>query len=229
MRDLRNDLGGVWRAASRMTASRGGGRSVMFIAARDGEGTSSMAASFALIAAQRASKTAWLVDLDLRRNQAFKAFEAGFAGADSRPARAFDGSLRTDQFYQIVPRVAENADTKLLTACEIQGHRLLVTRFRNERLREGQRVQIRTAPDWWRALSKISDWAVIDAPSLARSPAGLAMAGQMDGVVLVVEADQTHAEDVIAARRDIEAHGGKIIGVAMNRVKADARVASRLA
>lgn len=227
MRDLRKDIGSVWRATSRLTAARGGGRSVMFIAARDGEGTSSMAASFAIIAARSAAKTAWLVDLDLRRNPAFAAFERGFASDIGKPGRSFDGSLRTEQIYQVVPRDSAGDDTKLLTACEITNERLLVTRFRRERLQPGQRVQVRTAPDWWRALSKISDWAIVDAPSLARSPAGLAMASQMDGVILVVEADRTHAEDVLAARRDIEAHGGEVIGVAMNRVKRDARMASR--
>lgn len=227
MRDVRDQLSNVWRAASRMTAKQGNGRSVMFIAARDDEGTSSVAASFALLAEKRVQKTAWLVDLDVRRNAAFKAFEEGFADGIGAPGRAFDASLRQEQIYSIVPRVAGGSDDKLLTAHEIQGARLLVTRFRNERLRQGQRVQIRTAPNWWRALRAVADWIVVDAPSLERSPAGLAMASQMDSVILVVEADKTSAEDVVAARREIEAHGGEIVGVTMNRVGADARFASR--
>ena len=229
MRDMRSDLGNVWRVASRLTASSGGGRAVMFISARDGEGTTSIAASFALLAARRVEKAAWLIDLDLRRNPAFRAFETGFADRIGKPGRAFDASLRQDPIYSVIPRVADNGADKLLTAHEIDGARLLVTRFRNERLRQGQRIQIRTAPDWWRALRKVSDWIIVDAPSLERSPAGLAMASQMDGVILVVEADATSAEDVVAARREIEAHGGEIIGVTMNRVRADARFANRFA
>ncbi len=227
MRDLRSDLGTVWRTASRLTASGGAGRAVMFIAARDGEGVTSLAASFALLAGRQAEKPAWLVDLDLRRNPAFEAFETGFADRIGRPGRAFDASLRQEPIYSVVPRIAGKAEGKLLTAHEIDGANLLVTRFRNERLQPGQRVHIRTAPDWWRALRKLTDWIVVDAPSLQRSPAGLAMAGQMDGVVLVVEADRTSTEDVLSARREIEAHDGEIIGVVMNRVRADARFADR--
>ncbi|MEM1086202.1 MAG: hypothetical protein AAGH90_00615 [Pseudomonadota bacterium] len=229
MRDLRGDLGNVWRHASRLTSSQGGGRTVMFVSARDGEGTTSVAASIALMAARRAQKQAWLVDLDLRRNAAFKAFERGFAKHIGQPGRAFDASLRTEQIYSIVPRVATRGADKLLTAHEIPSTQLLVTRFRNEHLNKGQRVQIRTQPGWWSALRQIADWIVVDAPSLERSPAALAAASQMDGIFIIVEADRTSAEDVVAARREIEAHGGDVCGLVMNRVGSDARFADRFA
>ena len=79
MRDLRPDLSTLWQSVSRLRSARGA-RSVMFVAARSGEGTSSMAASFALIAAEHAARTAWLVDLDLGVNEAFGGFDTGFAG-----------------------------------------------------------------------------------------------------------------------------------------------------
>ncbi|MEL7231811.1 MAG: hypothetical protein AAGJ85_04810, partial [Pseudomonadota bacterium] len=59
--------------------------------------------------------------------------------------------------------------------------------------------------------------------------AALAAASQMDGVFIVVEADRTSAEDVVAARREIEAHGGEVRGLIMNRVGSDARFADRFA
>ncbi|MEO1641803.1 MAG: hypothetical protein AAFR74_00600 [Pseudomonadota bacterium] len=227
MRDLRGDLGNVWRAASRLTSSEGGGRTAMFVSARDGEGTTSVVGSIALMAARRAQKQAWLVDLDLRRNAAFKAFETGFAKHIGQPGRAFDASLRREQIYSIVPRVATRGSDKLLTAHEISGTQLLVTRFRNEHLKRGQRVQIRTQPDWWSGLRQIADWIIVDAPSLERSPAALAAASQMDGIFIVVEADRTSAEDVVSARRELEAHGGEVRGLVMNRVGSDARFADR--
>jgi len=229
MRDLRGDLGNVWRNVSRLTSKNGGGRTAMFVSARDGEGTSSAAASIALLAAKRAQKSVWLVDLDLRRNSAFKGFERGFAKGVGAPGRAFDASLRREQIYSIVPQLTTRGGDRLLTAHEITNTQLLVTRFRNEHLKKGQRVQVRTQPDWWTALRGITDWAIVDAPSLERSPAALAVASQMDGVFLVVEADSTSAEDVIGARREIEAHGGEVRGIVMNRVGSDARLADRFA
>ena len=70
---------------------------------------------------------------------------------------------------------------------------------------------------------------VVDAPSLERSSAGLAMASQMDGVFLVLAADSTGADEVIALRDQVEAHGGHVAGVVMNRIGADAHFADRLA
>ncbi|MEM7492293.1 MAG: hypothetical protein AAF296_02865 [Pseudomonadota bacterium] len=229
MRDLRGDLGNTWRSISRLTSAGGNGRCVMFVSARDGEGTTSVAGSIALMAARRAQKQAWLVDLDLRRNSAFKAFERGFAKHIGSPGRAFDASLRQNQIYSIVPSIATRSAQKLLTAHEIPDARLLVTRFRNEHLNRGQRVQIRTQPDWWSSLRQIADWIVVDTPSLERSPAALAAASQMDGIFIVVEADCTNAEDVVAARREIEAHGGDVRGLIMNRIGSDARFVDRFA
>ncbi|GAB5458660.1 MAG: hypothetical protein Hens3KO_16900 [Henriciella sp.] len=227
MHDLRDQLGDVWKNTLRLTKGVEGGRSVMFIAASSGEGTSSVAASFALLASQYAEKTAWLVDLSLRRNVAFSAFEQGFASDIGKPGRAFDASLRQDQIYTLIPEAASGAQNKLLSAHEIEGQRLLVTRFRNEHLSEEAQVQVRTSPGWWQALRKISDWAIVDAPALERSPAGLAMVSQMDAVFLVVQADRTSPEMVIRARNEIEAHGGSVSGVVMNQLRADARLFER--
>lgn len=232
MRDLRDRLDRAWLTASRLTPD-GGARCVMFMSAREGEGTSSLAASFAMMAARKSQKATWLIDLDLRRNSMFAAFERGVFRDAGAPGRAFDASLRTDPIYMLSPpgleRGSENADKKLLTVHEIKGTRLLVSRFRNEELRPGQRVQLRTQPAWWDTVRRAADWVVVDAPALSRSPAGLAMAAQMDGVIIVLQADSTGAEEVMGLRREIETHGGRVIGVVINRIGADARFADRLA
>lgn len=232
MQDLRADLTNVWRTAERLT-SPSGARAVMFIAASSFEGTSSMAASFALLTSKRARRMAWLVDLDLRNNSAFKGFQKGFAHDVAQPGRAFDASLGTNQIYTISPHTISSAGQrskpeKLLAVHQIKNERLMVTRFRNERLRPAQRVHVQTQPVWWNKLRRAADWITVDAPALERSGAGLAVASQVDAVVLVARADQTNAEDLTALRREVDMHGGNIIGVAMNSVKADARLADRL-
>ncbi len=228
MHDLRADLSNLWRAAARMTSAEGG-RTILFVSAKAGEGTSSVAASFALIAAEKSPRSTWLVDLDLRRNAAYRAFEEGFAANAGVPGRAFDASLGRAPPYSVSEAAQANGEgNKLLTAHQVQGTRLLVTRFRNERLRPGQRVQLRAQPGWWSTVRQAADWVVVDAPALERSDAALAVASQMDGVVVVVRADKTRAEDVATLRMEIEAHGGKVVGVVMNRMRADARLADRI-
>ena len=161
----------------------------------------------------------------------FAAFEDGFVRDAGAPGRAFDASLRTDPIYTLTPSNPDRAgaEKKLLTVHEIKGTRLLVSRFRNEELKRAQRVQLRTQADWWKTVRRAADWIIVDAPALTRSPAGLAMAAQMDAVFIVLEADSTGAEELLGLRREIEAHGGRIGGIVMNRIGADARFADRLA
>ena len=227
MRDLREDLENIWRMANRLPSPDVGAKVIMFVSALSGEGTTSMAASFASIAARRSEKPAWLVDLDLKRNSAFSGFERRFARDIGKPGRAFDASLRQTPIYSISPRAADTKQDKLLTAHEIEGLPLLVTRFRRERLQQGQQVVLRNSPDWWAALRTISGCIIVDAPALDRSAAALTMAEEADGIVLVVEADRTNAVDVAGALRDLESKRGLVLGAVMNRVGADARFADR--
>ncbi len=232
MHDLRSEMRPLWHNVARLS-TRQGGRAVMFIAAQAGEGTTSVAASFALTAAARVRRSAWLVDLDLRRNQAIRGFSEGFARDIGLPGRAYDASLGTSQFFSIgkeqdADRGRDAKAPKLLTAYNIEDTRLMVTRFRSDRLRPGQQIRLRTRVSWWEALRRATDWIITDAPALERSAAGLVMAGQMDGVILVVRADRTPADDVMMLRSEVEAHGGKVIGVAMNQRLRDACIADRM-
>ncbi len=226
MLDLRAELESLLRVLARLTSLRGA-RAVMFIAPNGGEGTSSVAASAAIMVAARSARAAWLVDLDLHKNIAFAGFEAGFAKGVGRPGRALDASLKADQFYLVAGTEADPSFSKLLTAHRIEDSRLLVTRFRTERVPAGRKVQMRTAPDWWSMLRSMSDWIIVDAPALSQSTAGLVMASQMDGVILVAQADVTSSEALSSLRLEIEAHGGKVVGVVMNRLKSDASIADR--
>jgi Mrp family chromosome partitioning ATPase len=230
MRDLRSDLGDLYRALAQ-TPGVEGGRSVMFMSARSGEGVSSVAASFALLAAQHARRAVWLVDVDLKRNHQFNTFAVGpFAQAFGGVGPPYSAALKTQPFFTVEPEDAEaNAGLGLFTAHRVGDTRLMVTQFDKSRLKSTQAIRIRTQPDYWQAVRAATDWAVVDAPALELAGAGLAIASQMDRVVIVVRADETTPADVDAVRREIEAHGGKVAGVVLNRRKGDARVADRFA
>lgn len=233
MHDLRSDLDTLWRAAGRLTVAKGG-RGIMFISAHDGEGTSSVAASFALMAADKCRRAAWLVDLDLHENPQFEAFKRGDFDGLGLPSRAYDASLGTRPFYDIIEarrgeRRGGEDNTKLLAAHQITGTRLLVTRFRNEKVAHGGKIHLSTRSEWWGALRRGADWIIVDAPAVERSGAGLAMASQMDGVIIVVQADQTRPEAVTNLVKEIEAYGGQVLGVVMNRTRADTRFIDQLA
>lgn len=228
MRDLRADLHELYRSLSQ-TPSTEGGRAVMFIAARSGEGTSSVATAFALLAAEQARKPVWLVDLDLKRNHLFNTFAVGpFAEAFGGVGPPYSAALKTQPFFSIEPESLETAQgLGLFTAHRVGETRLMVTQFDASRLASGQSIRIRTQPAYWQTVRAATDWAVVDAPALELATAGLAIAAQMDETVIVVNADDTCPNDVETVRRQIEAYGGRVAGVVLNREKPDARFVDR--
>lgn len=230
MKDLRADLVDLYRQLAQTPATEGG-RSVMFMSARAGEGSSSIAASFALMAAEHARKPVWLVDLDLKRNHLFNAFAVGpFAHAFGGVGPPYSAALKTQPFFSIDPEDPEaTSGLGLFTAHRVGETRLMVTQFDASRIKQGHAVRIRTQPAYWEAVRAATDWAVIDAPAMQLAGAGLAIASQIDRIVIVVRADQTPPSDVDALRREIESHGGKVGGVVLNRVRRDARFIDRLA
>lgn len=232
MFDLRPDLDPLWRAAGRLTPAKEA-RAVMFMAANAGEGASSVAASFALMSAERSERTTWLVDLDVHANPVAAAFERGFAKDIGKPGKSYDASLGLQPFYDIIDEEYGKLDKpvsrpKLLAVQQVEDTRLLVTRFMHDRLEPGQKVRLVTRPEWWRKLRQSADWVIVDAPALKTSGAGLAMASQMDGVVIVVDADKTQPEEVTSLRHEIENHGGHVLGVVMNRLRKDALLVDRM-
>ncbi|MDP3740064.1 MAG: sugar kinase [Hyphomonadaceae bacterium] len=230
MKDLRADLLELHRQLSQ-TPATDGGRSVMFMAARSGEGVSSVAASFALMAAEHARKPVWLVDLDLKRNHLFNTFAVGpFANAFGGVGPPYSASLKTQPFFTIEPDDPETTEgLGLFTAHRVGQTRLMVTQFDASRVKKNHAIRIRTQPAYWQTVRAATDWAVVDAPALELAGAGLAIASQMDRCVIVVRADETTPGDVDAVRREIESHGGRVAGVVMNRVRNDARFIDRLA
>ncbi len=230
MKDLRADLRDLYRALGQSPAADAG-RSVMFMSARTGEGASSVAASFALLAAEQARRAVWLVDLDLKRNHLFNSFAVGpFAEAFGGVGPPYSAALKTQPFFTVEPEDPEtSAGLGLFTAHRVGDTRLMVTQFDSARLKPNQSIRIRTQPSYWQTVRSATDWAVVDAPALELASAGLAIASQVEHTVIVARADETSPADIDTLRRQIEMHGGRVVGVVLNRRKADAAFADRIA
>ena len=63
------------------------------------------------------------------------------------------------------------------------------------------------------------DLILIDSPPPSRCPEGLALSARADGVVLVIEAEQTRWQVVQQTRESIERQGGRILGALLNKRK----------
>ena len=222
MVDLTSEMAQLW--TSLRESPTGQGRAIQFIAARGGEGTSTVAREFARYAMKQVGKAVWLVDLDLLLSPQHGAIDAQsrrYGRLGRQTAASPDGSA----FFTVQPpaRDAEGrpvGDAQYLTAYPVGGPRLWVTRFRREMLRPGQAVHILRGGDYWKAMRRQADLIVIDSPAADRSSAGLTVAPFMDLSVLVVAADQGDAAAPGALKESINAAGGRCAGLVFNRAAA---------
>jgi Mrp family chromosome partitioning ATPase len=219
MVDLTSEMAGLWAALGPAAAHRG--RVIQIAAAGSGEGVSTVAREYARVAAVRARKPVWLIDGDLAQQGQLEAISAEPErfGRIGRSAQASpDGSC----FFAVSPRLTNREGqpvppSRLLTARPCLGGRLWVTRFAIEHLRSGQRAAVIPQSNYWDALRKHADTVVIDTPAGERSDMAITLAPFVDATVIVVAAESTSANEPLALRDEIEAAGGHIAGVVMNR------------
>ncbi len=221
MKDVREDLGRLLSAVSQVPAPRGQARALLFVGLEPGEGTSSVSMSLSMMAARHSDKPVWHVSLEAQKNEVFKAWESSQSGFRGRLGRSYDASLRTEPFFRMVPEDPATPSSKLLTAHEIEGANVIITRFREEYATKGQHAEVTSDDRWWQALRGAAGWIIVDAPALSTSSDALAVCDQMDGVILVASADRRSAEPIRRAKQKISAHGGHVLGLAMNKIGND--------
>jgi Mrp family chromosome partitioning ATPase len=223
MVDLTAEMAQLW--ASLKPSPKGPGRAIQFVAARTGEGTSTVAREFARYAANHVRRPVWLVDLDLMdspQNDAIAAESGRYGPLGRQTAASPDGSA----FFAVQPPARgpdgrPMADASFLVAYPVGGPRLWVTRFRRELLGARQGVQILRKPDYWKALRRHADLIVVDSPPADRSAAGVTVAPFMDCTVLVLAADEGDAAAPLALKRSILAAGGRCAGLVFNRAEVE--------
>lgn len=206
MNDLTPDLNNVWLAL--MNIAKNSGASIMFIGVRAQTGVSFCAREFAQLSQSRATKAVWLLDLDFFANgqlEKFKKDGAKFTGP-------FDMCFGVRPFWRLNPANHE-ADIKgAIVGMRIDDSKLFVSRFRRDRLKSGQNIQIGPAAKYWQNLKKHIEITIIDAPPTEASRAGIAIASDVDAIVIVVDSESDF-EETAALRDELISRGGNLIGL----------------
>ena len=76
--------------------------------------------------------------------------------------------------------------------------------------------------DWRNKVTKLRSryrYSIIDCPSLSASSDALSLAPHMDGIVIVVAANETHKNQIANAERQIQMVNGTILGFLLNKRK----------
>jgi len=221
MVDLSAEMGELWAS---LGASRSvGSRVIQFVAAHQGEGTSSVARELCRFAAQRAGKTVWLVDMDLQDSPQTAAIAADPAlyGGLGKSTHASPEGL---SFVTVQPPMQQAdgqwvPDGRYVVAYPVGQARWWVTRFRQESLRGGQRARVLSGIDYWTALRKHADLIVIDSPAADRSQTALVLAPHVDETVIVVAADQPDIRGATRLKEALVRSGGQCSGLFYNRAR----------
>ena len=171
---------------------------IQFIGSNAGEGTSTIARDFARFSASRLGKKVLFLE-----------------GDPANPSQPFSGGGRMVSLEETVRRgkslkkaFAQSKETGLAVG--------LVAR------EEGSLIHFLESEDLtpvWESLKEHFDLVVIDSLPLSASTTGLAFCRQVDGVVLVLEADRTRGPVAEKAKEQIQKNGGNILGVVFNKRK----------
>lgn len=174
----------------------GGGAAVLHIvAATPGEGASTIAREFALLAATTGQRHTLLIDANRHNPQTAKGFNCDTgrglvelpwaAGGDAGIVRPVSGTL-------------------LSVACLI-----------------GERGPVRTDPatvgELYRRLREQYELIVVDCPAVATGEYQELAPEAADGVILVVRAETTRPAVVAHAKGQVEQAGGNMLGAVLNR------------
>ncbi len=186
---------------------------VLFVSANRGDGTSTIARDFALVAASRAHDRVLLMDLAMPLNgQLRRATERGqISGLAEIP------SIELGLPVERPEGPGDDADG---VATWLRFHRV-----RNSSLFVSERHEAAKPPgeeppgmaEFWERMRREFELVVIDCPSISESFDPVMLASQMDAVVLVVAAESTRAPVAQNLRDRIAEVGGPVVGVVLNR------------
>ncbi|OYU70071.1 MAG: sugar kinase [Alphaproteobacteria bacterium PA2] len=219
MVDLSDEIAELWEALGSPGAA--GARVIQVVAARRGEGASSVARALAAHACRSALRSVWLVDLDILAGAQFSALsgeEAHYGKLGPAASASPDGSM----FFTLRPTALSAArtpiaDAKYLSAHQVGDARWWVTRFQSERLQPGQNLHVIGDPAYWSTLRRHVDVIIVDCPSLDRSGAALTLAKNMDQTVIVVAADEVDVRPPAMLRDALVEAGASVSGLFVNR------------
>lgn len=170
---------------------------VLFMGTNETDGTSTMAREFASFVSTHVGSTTLLFDADRQKPTQLSHF--GVRGATDMEEVITEGRPVDEAIYPVrntglhVATLALRPTTKpFIFASQRADHVLGQVRQR-------------------------FDLVVVDAPAPTGSPDVLALASKVDGVVLVIQADQTRFHQAKQTKELIETNGGKLIGLVFNK------------
>lgn len=173
------------------------GKVVQFIGSRAGEGASTIAREFGIMTAHKLNKSVLILDADQQNPK-----QHIYSGIT--PEYGWEDLLKNGgAFDKVIYQVKESN----LYICPVSSN-IVITHdvFDSPKM-----------VDLWNKLKEHFDLIIVDSPPATSSPDGIAISRNVDGVVLVLEAEKTRWQVADKAKEAIEKNGGNILGVVLNK------------
>jgi protein-tyrosine kinase len=167
-------------------------RSVLLMGSRSNEGTSTIARQLAKAVTLRMEKKVLLIDLDR-----------------SRPDLHVYGSIGAERGAK-----DDSGDHDMYRVEESSLH--VMPLFQRTMVTPRTIDSVKT-PDFWAPLKSQFDLIIVDCPPGTTFPEGPSIASQVDGIILVVEAERTRWQVALKMKETILKSGGNILGIVFNR------------
>ena len=186
---------------------------VQFVAANQGDGTSTVARDIALVAAMRAHDRVLLLDLALPVNDQLR--HLGRRGMIEGAA-----SLPPIELGLPVEGRAGAAGPNNTAHTWIKFHRVRASSLYVSERQDAAGAAGEEPPgmaQFWERMRAEFELVVVDSPALSESFDPVMVANQMDAVVLVINAESTRAPVARNLRDRLTEVGGPVIGCVLNR------------
>jgi len=177
---------------------------VQFIGSREGEGTSTVIREFAIVSATKFGKLVLLLDADQDKPTHHFFFNL----------KKTEGSPKSEYGWNDVALSEEPVDKALY---QIPGTSLFISPVSQNSLSIQRIFNSHEIDAFLERLKQKFDLILIDSPPVTISSDGLAISKKVDGVVLVLEAENTRWPIVESVKSLIERNGGNLLGMVFNK------------
>jgi Mrp family chromosome partitioning ATPase len=176
-------------------------RSVLFVGSGSNEGTSTIARQLGRTASLRMEKNVLLMDLDR-----------------SRPDLHVYSGLRPEKTIEDVFKNGGPIDIDK-AMCQVDESSLFIMPLFQTSILTPKTVESAKHEELWKPLKEKFDLIIVDSPPATVFPDGPGLVSQVDGVILVVEAEKTRWSVAQSVKEKIEKSGGRILGIVFNKRK----------
>jgi Mrp family chromosome partitioning ATPase len=173
------------------------GRIIEFIAPHRGTGASTLIREFAKVAAVKLKKSVLLLDADAHR-----------------PTQVQEFNLVQEQGWDAVLDRREKIESVLRP---VEGSRLTVSQLL---VKESSQPLVFESTQFKGMLNRLRetfDLILIDAPPATEYAEGLVLASKVDGVIMVLAAEETRWQVVEDVNRRLQLMGGNVLGTVLNK------------